>query len=234
MRIPLLAAIVGLALPVSVAHAEVSPGNSDLGYKVYEILDAGGAMKMGMLVIAGNAAVPDQATAKFQAGTAYWFWTTPDAKGKYCYSGATATPFPAVSFQLQLKYDSTASGPDAGWAISSTGVVKGCKATSSEAKVVAQVALGQARTNFTPTQSGATAWWTVSSPGGSGAAWLAPHLGGGQDYGWAYTEPPGEGGACPQVSPPVFSGAAIVVTSVPSSALQAIPCAQTGVDFIPQ
>lgn len=239
-RLALLAPLGVLALPL-VAHAEVSPGNSDLGYKVYEVLDMSSGTpgaSLGMVVVVGSTSLPAGAATPFQARTAYWYWTAPNGTGKYCYTSATSAPFPSTSVALKLRFAGTAGGEQGAWAMSASGVVKGCKANSAQAEVVPQAPLDQAKTAFQPTQPGATAWWTVSTSDGSatGAAWLAPRSGGGQDYGWAFQVAP-NGGVCPTVpAAPVFVvplDGSIVLTSVPSTALPTFACAQVGVDVIP-
>lgn len=228
-----------LLLAGTTARAEVSPGTSDLGYKVYELLELNGGTpgaSLGMLVVVGSAAVPAQAATPFQARTAYWVWAPPNAGGKFCYTGATTTPFPNRSVALKLRHTGTAGGEPGAWAISSKGVVKGCKPSSSEARVVGQVPVDQLRTAFQPTAPGATAWWTIttSDGSGSGAAWLAPHSGGGQDFGWAWQLTP-NGDACPQTpASPVFTVPAdgsILLTTL--TAPPTFPCARVGVDLIP-
>lgn len=239
-RVRLLVGLIAFplaALLAPAAHAEVSPGNSDMGYKVYEITDPGGGASKGMLVVIGSANVPASGNTQFAAGTQYWIWTTPNGTGKYCYVGANATPFPASSFGLKLQFAGTTGGESDPWAISSLGVVKGCKSNSSQARVVSSVAMSTQKSNFQPTQPGATALWTVttSNNSGDGNAWIAPHTGGGQDLGFAWKVTPNGDGSCPNISPaPWFTvpaGGTIsfaLITTAPT-----LTCGQTATDLVP-
>ena len=243
MSIRPLALLAALLLPAT-ASAEISPGTTDNGYTVYEILNyssgsAGGSL--GVLVVVGTSdiVVGSNTWAK---KTAYWYFSTPNAQGQVCAPGATGPVFPAQNLGLKMKHHGTGSGT-ASWAISTSGAVKGCTPTSAGVQVMGQTPLDTPRTNYPQTENGITARWTVSAPaqaGGvaqTGDVYLHP-VDQGQKLRWAYGQASGTPTSCPAPNPtPVFKVSldqVVLLTYVTTFATK-IPCAVVSQDpLLPQ